>query len=236
MINQWLNVYRSFNNLIMKNKTSIDIIEKWLKGWSLSRKLSLPTQYKSGFTVEVNAPTQKKRYLFTEPNADFIRLAELIDEPWIFLKVSSTFETFKDKIPSKWQVQGDQYMMSCFHTMDDLHYDLSEDYRLEYDLYNSTYVIKIVTKDRGEQAAIGRVAIVDDLAVYDQIITEHNHRRKGLASFLMKELEKIALSKGAPNNFLVATTEGKSLYESLGWEIYSPYTSIVIPCEEFQNE
>jgi GNAT superfamily N-acetyltransferase len=219
----------------MENKASIDIIEKWLKGWSLSRKLPLPIQYKSGFTVDVKAPMQKKRYLFFEPNDDFIQLAESIDEPWVFLKVSSAFETFKDKIPPKWQVQGDQYMMSCFHPMNALDYKLPLDYGMEYEHYNSTYVIRIITKDGGEEAAIGRVIIVDDVAVYDQIITDQNHRRKGLASFLMKELEKIALSKGAPNNLLVATPEGKSLYESLGWEIYSPYTSIVIPPEAFQN-
>ncbi|WP_261512441.1 GNAT family N-acetyltransferase [Chryseobacterium paludis] len=220
----------------MKNNASIDIIEKWLQGWSLSRQLPQPVKYKSGFTVDVNTPMQKKRYVFSEPNDDFLQLAELVDEPWVFLKVSSAFETFKDKIPSKWQMQGDQYMMSCFHPMTVLHYDLPADYRLEYDQYNSTYVIKIITKDGGEQAAIGRVAIVDDLAVYDQIITDQNHRRKGLASFLMKELEKIALSKGAYNNFLVATVEGKSLYESLGWELYSLYTSIVIPSQEYQDE
>lgn len=48
----------------------------------------------------------------------------------------------------------------------------------------------------------------------------------------MKELEKIALSKGVSKNFLVATEQGKSLYESLGWELYSLYTSIVIPSEK----
>lgn len=219
----------------MKSNASIDIIEKWLKGWSLSRKLPLPVPYRSGFTVDVNAPMQKKRYLFSESNDDFLQLAESIDEPWVFLKVSSAFETFKDKIPPKWEVQGDQYMMSCFHPMTVVQYSLPGDYRIEYDHYNSTHVIRIITKDRGEQAAIGRVAIVDDLAVYDQIITEQDHRRMGLASFLMKELEKIALSKGAPNNFLVATVEGRSLYESLGWEIYSAYTSIMIPPEVFQK-
>jgi hypothetical protein len=45
----------------------------------------------------------------------------------------------------------------------------------------------------------------------------------------MKELEKIALSKGISKNFLVATEEGKPLYESLGWKLYCLYTSIVIP-------
>jgi hypothetical protein len=45
----------------------------------------------------------------------------------------------------------------------------------------------------------------------------------------MHELEKIAVSNGIHNNFLVATEQGKSLYETMGWELYSSYTSIVIP-------
>lgn len=216
----------------MKNKASAEILEKWLKGWSLSRELPLPVPYKSGFTVDVNAHMQKKQYLFSEPNDDFIHLSKIIDEPWIYLKVSSAFETFKDKIPSKWQIQGDQYMMSCFHPMVALKRDLPDDYTIHHDVYNSTHVVRVMTKNGNEQGAIGRVAIVEDMAVYDQIITDEKHRRKGLASLLMKELEKIALSKGARNNFLVATTEGKSLYETLGWEIYSPYTSIVIPSDD----
>jgi GNAT superfamily N-acetyltransferase len=98
---------------------------------------------------------------------------------------------------------------------------------LEFDNYNSTYVVKIITQDN-ETASIGRVVIVDDLSVYDRILTDNQHQRKGLASFLMKELEKIAISHGVFKNLLVATEEGKSLYQSLGWEMYSLYTSIVI--------
>jgi hypothetical protein len=45
---------------------------------------------------------------------------------------------------------------------------------------------------------------------------------------LMKELEKIALSKEISRNFLVATKEGKLLYESLGLELSCLYTSVVI--------
>jgi GNAT superfamily N-acetyltransferase len=107
---------------------------------------------------------------------------------------------------------------------------LQDHYRVELSQYNSTFVVKILTKN-GDLASMGRIVFVDDLAVYDRISTENNHRRKGLATFLMKELEKIAISKGISNNFLVATEEGKTLYESLGWELYSLYTSIVIPSE-----
>ncbi|MDH6254021.1 hypothetical protein M2347_003748 [Chryseobacterium sp. H1D6B] len=214
----------------MKKEVSLDLIRKWLTGWSLSRELPLPIQYKSGFKVNVGYEKQKIRYVFTAVSDDFIQLAELVDGPWIYLKVCASPEELKDHLPKKWVIQPQGYMMSCLQPMNIPNNKLHDDYRLEFEQYNSTFVVRIVTKN-GEPASIGRVVLVDDLAVYDRISTENNHKRKGLASFLMKELEKIALSKGISKNFLVATQEGKSLYESLGWEFHNFYTSIVIPSE-----
>lgn len=213
----------------MKKEISQDIVGKWLKAWSLSRDLPLPTQYKSGFKVDVGYEKQKARYVFTELNDDFFALAESINEPWIYLKVCASPSELKS-LPERWSIQPQGYMMECFPSMNIPDIILHENYQLEYDHYDSTFVVKIVTKD-GKLASVGRVVIVDDLAVYDRISTEENHKRKGLATFLMKELEKIALSQNVSNHFLVATEQGKSLYESLGWELYSLYTSIVIPSE-----
>lgn len=215
----------------MEKEVSKDIIAKWLKGWSLSRGLLLPYQYKSAFKVIVENEKQKARYVFSELNEDFFQLAESICDPLVFLKVCASFNSFKDKIPKKWQLQPQGYMMSCYHQMNIPDIDLDEDYKLEFENYNSIFVIRIITKN-GEPASIGRIIIVDDLAIYDRISTENNHKRKGLATFIMKELEIIALSKGVYKNFLVATEEGKSLHESLGWNLYSIYTSVVIPGEE----
>jgi len=211
----------------MNKKKSSDIIEKWLQGWSLSRNLPLPTKYKSGFKVDVGYVNQKMRYVFPEANNDFVQLARSIDEPWIFLKACTSCAEIKDRIPQRWTIQPQSYMMSCFKSMNIPSVNLNSEYKLQSDEYNSTHIIRISTKG-GELASIGRVVLVDDFAIYDRIKTEDNHKRKGIARFVMKELEKISLSKGISNNFLVATEEGKMLYDSLGWEVYSYYTSVVI--------
>ncbi|NIF04923.1 GNAT family N-acetyltransferase [Chryseobacterium sp. Tr-659] len=212
----------------MEGQVSVDLLKKWLKAWSLSRKLPLPVLYKSGFKVEVGDEKQKERYVFAELNDDFFQLAESIDEPWIYLKVCTSPDHFIEDIPEKWKLQPQGYMMSCSHPMNIDDVILPSGYNVKYEQYDSTSIIRIVAEN-GEEASAGRVVLVDDLAVYDRIITHESHRRKGLASFLMKELEKIALSKDISNNFLVATEQGKLLYETLGWELYSVYTSIVIP-------
>lgn len=215
----------------MKDKVSSKIVDSWLKGWCLSREVSFPVSYKSGFHVSVGDEKQKERFVFPELNDDFFQLANSITEPWIYLKVSTSPDEFIEKIPERWELQSQGYMMTCFHPMKFPETSLAEGYHLEFSEYNTTFVVTIVAEN-GEQASIGRVSLIDDVAVYDRIITEKNHQRKGLARFLLKELEKIALSKGCQNNLLVATEEGKLLYETLGWKLYSLHTSIVIPSED----
>lgn len=206
---------------------SFSILEKWLTAWSLSRNLPLPVKYKSGLMVEVGYPDQERRYVFPQLNDDFIELSESINQPWIFIKVCASVDELKDRISGKWIIQPQGYMMTCFHPMNILNRSLNDNYTLEFEQYNTTYLVRIVTKE-GQLASTGRVVLVDDLAIYDRISTEPQHKRMGLATFLMKELEKIALANNIHHNFLVATEEGKSLYQSMGWEVYCLYTSVVI--------
>lgn len=105
---------------------------------------------------------------------------------------------------------------------------IGTDYSLKVIENKPSFTAKIMYRET-EQAAIGRLIIIDGLAVYDRIRTESSHRRKGLATLMMKSLESIALSKGITAGILVATSQGKLLYESLGWEMYSAYTSVLIP-------
>lgn len=212
----------------MEKDVSSVIIESWLKGWSLSREVPLPVEFKSGFKVDVGDEKQKIRYVFPKLNDDFIELSDSIDEPWVFLKVCASVDEINRNIPEKWTIEPQGFLMTCFRSMDFLDVSLQQDYHLEFEHYHSTFVVKIVTQS-GELASTGRVALIDDFAVYDRIVTESHHQRKGLGTFLMKELEKISLSKGISKKVLVATEEGKLLYQSLGWELYSLYTSIVIP-------
>ncbi|WP_104381613.1 GNAT family N-acetyltransferase [Sphingobacterium sp. HMA12] len=206
----------------------LDTLAKWLDAWALSRELAPPTRFKSGYRIDVGYERQKARYIFQELNDDFIELSETIHETWVFLKVCAALSEAKSKISERWVIQPQGYMMSCIYPMDIPDTELPKGYRIEFDHYNSTTVVKIVAHN-GALASIGRLIIVDDLAVYDRISTEENHRRKGLATFLMKELERIAIAKGIHKNFLVATEQGKLLYQSLGWQVDCLYTSIVIP-------
>lgn len=204
------------------------LIARWLKAWSMSRKLPLPVIYMSGFKVDVGYEKQIARYVFPELTDDFIRLSQALKEPWVFLKVCASASEVSSVVSSNWKIQPQGYMMSCNEPMRFCKAILNDEYKIEFENYKSTYVVRIVTQ-AGELASIGHLVIIDNMAVYDRIFTEPNHQRKGLASCIIRELEKIAVSKGIFNNYLVATEEGKLLYESLGWKLHCLYTSIVIP-------
>lgn len=213
----------------MSCHVSEEIVEKWLRGWSLSRNLPLPERYRSGFKVEVGEDKQKIRYVFPELNDDFIQLAESVTEPWIYLKVCVSPEQLKSLVPERWEFQPEGYMMHCRHPMIIPDIALTGNYSVDIQCITPEYFTVRILCNATEQAAIGRLIIIDDVAVYDRVVTEEEHRKKGLASVVLAKLEEIALSKGVSNNFLVATQQGKLLYESLGWKLYSSYTSIVIP-------
>ena len=214
----------------MKEKVPAVFIEKWLNGWSVSRGVSLPVKYKSGFKVEVGWENQKSRYVFPVLNEDLIHLAESIEEPWVFLKVCVPCSELTEILPDGWTVQPQGYLMMSENNSDRIKdQTLADAYTMETKVSeDGVYHIKIKDKNN-ELASSGRVVCIDGWAIYDRIETNQHHQRKGLGSYLFAELQKIANKKGIENNILVATEQGRLLYESLGWKVVSLYTSVVIP-------
>lgn len=204
------------------------IVEKWLKGWALSRNLPAPVQTGGGFRVDVGWPQQTSRYVFPNVTDELIDLANTITAPWVFLKVCAAPEMVGTILPARWVIQSPGFMMTCAQLMLSSNTCLTNEYYLEVTDEMPVIIVRVLTHS-GDTAAIGRLVFVDDLVVYDRIETDMRHRRKGLATIVLKTIEEIAVSRGCTNSILVATPEGKALYETLGWRLYSLYTSIVIP-------
>lgn len=213
----------------MPTRVTHHLVEQWLRAWCLSRRLPLPAAFGSGFKVTVGYSDQKARYVFPRFSPEVTGLAAAITEPFVFLKICNAPADLSALLPARWVLQPQAAMMACSGPMQGRKPVLPAGYALETEQYPATYVLQVVCRNSRELAASGRVVIVDGLAVYDRICTTAGHRRRGLATFLMRELEKIALAQGARKNLLVATTEGRLLYESMDWKVYCPYSSVVIP-------
>ena len=86
----------------------------------------------------------------------------------------------------------------------------------------------ILTRD-ADLAASGRLGLVGDVAIYDRIRVQDAHQRRGLGRALMIALGEVANRAGAARWVLVATPEGRALYETLGWAVHAHYTTAFIP-------
>ncbi|MBO9595345.1 MAG: GNAT family N-acetyltransferase [Niabella sp.] len=204
------------------------VVATWIKGWALARGVTAPVTIPGGFRVDVGWPEQKERYVFPGMMPAFTSLGNTITEPWIFLKVCAHPDSVRAVLPVHWEIQSPGYLMMQTGFVPEGAVPLTHGYHLKVERQVPATVVHILT-DNGGIAASGRIALADDAAVYDRIVTAPEHRRKGLATAVMKHLTAIACSRGIAKGLLVATGEGRALYETLGWKLLSPYTSAVIP-------
>src|SRR3546814_2967867 len=83
------------------------------------------------------------------------------------------------------------------------------------------------TLSRHDARPICRVVVVDGFAIYDRIETRPEHRGRGLARAVMMKLEAIGREKGAVRGVLVATPDGRALYEGRSEEHTSELQSLM---------
>ncbi|MFA6060311.1 MAG: GNAT family N-acetyltransferase [Taibaiella sp.] len=216
--------------IIQQHLNSVDpyIVASWIKGWTIARGTSPPIPDHGGFRVDVAWPEQKVRYVFPYPSEGFQHLANTITDSWIYLKVCASPEIIKHFLPPRWIIQPLGFMMVCSQLINPLSAGLPDGYSLDITEALPVSTVKILTLDQ-QLVAIGHLSFVDDFAIYDRIETKPGFRRRGFGSIIMHALGVIANTYGREKGILVATAEGKTLYETLGWETYTLYTSAVIP-------
>lgn len=74
-----------------------------------------------------------------------------------------------------------------------------------------------VVDDSGDLGASGQCGLAGRYAVPDRIETQPGHRRRGLGTIVMRELQRRAYAAGSRTGVLSATIEGRELYRRLGW-------------------
>lgn len=99
-------------------------------------------------------------------------------------------------------------------------------YRLEVLVTGPSAAVRILAPD-GTLAARGHAAQYAGVFIFDRIRTEAAHQRRGLGRALMAALGATQ-RPGSARRVLVATGEGRALYETLGWTVLAPYSTVVI--------
>ncbi len=204
------------------------LVEAWVDGWALSRGVARPERVEGGFHLTVGEPGHLARYVF--PALDAVALHRLgwgIDQPGVFLKAFCPPEALIAALDERWRLESFADLMVT--ALDgDPPVEPDPAYRLSTTLEGAVLVTAATAPD-GTLAASGRAALTGPFAVFDKIVTDPAHQRRGLGRAVMTRLGAEAVALGAEEGVLAATVEGRALYEALGWRFEGRLHTAAIP-------
>ena len=158
------------------------------------------------------------------------QLAETIHDAFVFIKVCASPESVQQQLPSHWTTERLGFLMTQIPAQTSEKPALVDGYRLEVQMRPPILVVQVMDTI-GLVAAKGRLALVSQFAVYDQIETHEAHRRRGLGRVVMHAHRQPASEHEVDRGLLVATPDGRALYTTLGWQLHSLYTTAHIPSD-----
>lgn len=204
--------------------TGVDpgILHEWLCARSLSRGLPVPVHDHGGLRVDSGQPAELRRYVFAAPTPGLSALAATITVPHILIKLCAPLDELLALLPPGWR----GHPQSCFMTHDGPMLGgartVLPQYTLKIERDGAAWQARVTTVD-GSCVASGRAVRHERLLVYDQIVTDPGHRRRGLAEHVMRSLE--TAGGGSALQALTATSDGHELYAALGWKVISLYST-----------
>ena len=201
------------------------LVRAWLCGRSVARGLPPPVADRGGYRVDTGGATEIKRWVFSAIGDGLVALAHEIDAPGYVLKACVPTEELRAQLPDRWQLQPPSHFMIATGSPEVP--CLASGYTMEAGRNGACVEVRIAAAD-GELAARGFGGETADAFVYDRIETAAAHRRKGLGRSLMVALHHARVDPATPE-LLVATDDGRALYETIGWRTIRPYATAMIP-------
>lgn len=211
----------------MRASASADpaLIASWLAARSLARALPRPVADHGGWRVDTNGTAERRRYVFCAADPAIAALARTIDEPRVFLKLTAPSVELARLLPQRWRTDDVSWVMTSDRVAPTQPIPKGYDWTLRP--IADAIEVRIVAAD-GSLAASGYAAEDGGVFVYDRIVTDPAHQRRGLGSAVMALLGS-QRRYDTSRQVLVATEQGRALYATLGWQVHAPYASAVIP-------
>ncbi|MEU4104951.1 GNAT family N-acetyltransferase [Streptomyces tanashiensis] len=203
------------------------ITKAWVAGWTASRGTPSAVTEPWGYRIDVGLPRHVVRHVLPAPDAASVgALCARLTAPYSWLKVMAGPEEVEPWITEGWTVPDDPGFMMVKALDPGARPAPPEGYARTTEVQDGVVRVRILAPD-GALAARGQIAPTGSTAVADQIETDPAHRRRGLGANVMRTLEAAAAQAGATTGVLAATTDGRALYDSLGWHYRGPLTGIV---------
>lgn len=208
------------------NSAGLDphLLHAWLAARSLARGLRMPVPEHGGFRVDTGSEAETVRWVFPCIGDGLKDVGRSINQPRQFVKVCDTAEALRAALPAHWTIHAPSHVMRANGEMP--RRQLADGYAIAVEQSGAVTSVRIAT-NTGILAASGYGAETDGVFVYDRIVTELEHRRKGLGHVLMQTLHEARRDLDS-FELLVATGDGQALYETLGWRKIASYASASI--------
>ena len=197
----------------------------WLSGRSVARGLPQPVADRGGYRVDTGGVTEIKRWVFSAVGDGLVAVGREIYAPGYVLKACVTGDELRVMLPDRWQLQASSHLMIATGWPEMP--PLASGYTVETVRNGAVVEVGIAAAD-GDVAARGYGGETKNAFVYDRIETTPAHRRRGLGRSLMVALHDARLDPTTAE-LLVATDDGRALYETLGWRTICPYATAMIP-------
>jgi GNAT superfamily N-acetyltransferase len=205
-----------------------DLLWRWVAARSIARGQPLPVFDCGGMRVDTGLPEEVRRHVFAAPGRGLQALLATVHTPLVYLKVCAAAADVASMLPPRWQVQPAGYFMTQDGPPAAMPAPVPG-YRIELVQDGAVIAARILAAD-GAIAASGNAVEHDGVFILDRILTDPDHRRRGLGRALVAALVSMQRDSHA-QRVLVATDAGCALYTALGWRVLSPYTTIVIPAQ-----
>ncbi len=198
---------------------------QWAEGWAVARRVPRPVDVPWGLRIDVGQPAQTVRHVLLDTDAATARdLVASITEPTTCVKAFLTLDAMRPWFGATWEPVDPCFLMAV-----DLRPSPTrtpDGYTAAVDTADGVVSARVRTAD-GDLAASGLAGLTGTACVYDQIVTEPAHQRRGLGTVVMGLLTDAALAAGATEGVLGATVPGRALYETLGWKVLAPLNGFV---------
>ena len=201
----------------------------WAFGYCAARGYARPVSatFPSALWFDVGKPDQAGRFILGNASSEAAAAAfAAVEAPHIYVDIAAPRDAILPYIPPGWQPRDPMWLMATGTDMPTAR--PTPDFIIEVD--ESANRFEAIARDSdGTPAARGVLGLHGTTAVYDQIVTEAQFGRRGLGSAIMAELGRRAIGRGVTECLLVATSDGKALYERLGWTLRSDIVSVISP-------
>lgn len=203
----------------------------WAFGYCAARGYAHPVAVTlpAALWFDVGKPDQTGRFILGNASSEAAAAAfAAVDAPHIYVDIAAPRDAILPHVPPHWQPRDPMWLMATGTDMPAAR--PTPDFEIEVD--ESADRFEATARDSaGTLAARGVLGIHGTTAVYDQIVTEAQFGRRGLGSAIMAELGGRAARRGVTESLLVATADGKALYERLGWTLRSDIVSVISPAD-----